>query len=100
MEKVTTDKLIQDLGAVVQDAEALLKATAGQTGESIAALRGRAEESLRKARERMKEAGIEVRDRARAAAHSTDDYVHENPWTAIAVAAGIGFLLGALSRRR
>jgi ElaB/YqjD/DUF883 family membrane-anchored ribosome-binding protein len=33
-------------------------------------------------------------------ASSADDYVRENPWTAVAVAVGIGFLLGAINRRR
>jgi ElaB/YqjD/DUF883 family membrane-anchored ribosome-binding protein len=100
MEKVTTDKLLQDLGIVIQDAEALLQATAGQTGEKITELRGRAEASLRKARERMAEAGVEVQEKAKAVAKSADTYVHENPWTSIAIAAGVGFLIGSLTSRR
>jgi ElaB/YqjD/DUF883 family membrane-anchored ribosome-binding protein len=31
---------------------------------------------------------------------SSDDYVHENPWTAIGIGAGIGFLLGVLIGRK
>ena len=100
MEKVTTDKLLQDLGTVIQDAEALLQATAGQTGEKVAEIRNRAEESLRRARERMKQAGVDIQEKAKAAARSADEYVHENPWTSIAIATAIGFLLGSLSRRR
>jgi ElaB/YqjD/DUF883 family membrane-anchored ribosome-binding protein len=100
MEKVTTDKLLQDLGVVIQDAEALLQATAGQTGEKISEIRGRAEASLRHARERMAEAGVEVQEKAKAVAKSADTYVHENPWTSIAIAAGIGFLIGTLTSRR
>lgn len=100
MEKVTTDKLLQDLSAVIQDAEALLQATAGQTGEKVAEVRGRAEETVRKARERMSEAGAEVQEKAKAAAKSADAYVHENPWTSIAIAACVGFLVGTLSSRR
>ena len=99
MEKVTSDKLLQDLGSVIQDAEALLKATAGQTGDRVAELRGRAEESLRKARERMEEAGLDVREKAKEAAKSADVFVHENPWTSIAIAACVGFLVGTLTRR-
>ena len=36
-EKVTRGKLVEDFKAVVADAEELLKATASQTGERIAA---------------------------------------------------------------
>ena len=38
-EQVTKEKLMEDLKAVVADAEELLKATADQTGERIAAAR-------------------------------------------------------------
>lgn len=100
MEQVTTDKLLRDLRVVVEDAEALLAATAGQTGEKIEQVRARAKESLAAARERMKEAGAEIGARAKAAAKSTDEYVHENPWTAIAIAAGLGFILGSFANRR
>ena len=100
MEQVTSEKLMRDLKVVVDDAEALLAATAGQTGEKIEQLRARAKESLAAARDRLREAGSEIQHRAKEAAKSTDEYVHENPWTAIAIAAGIGFLVGSLTNRR
>lgn len=99
-EPVTTDDLLEDLKAVVRDAEALLRATEGQVGEKIAEARARAEESLGSARERLGVAAADLGTRARSAAHSTDGYVKENPWTAVAVAVGVGFLLGSLNRRR
>lgn len=100
MEQVTTEKLMRDLKVVVDDAEALLAATAGQTGEKIEQLRARAKESLAAAKTRLQDAGSEIQNRAKAAAKSTDDYVHENPWAAIGIAAGIGFLVGSLTSRR
>jgi ElaB/YqjD/DUF883 family membrane-anchored ribosome-binding protein len=99
-ERVTTGDLLEDLKAVMRDAEALLRATEGQAGEKIAEIRARAEETLGGARERLRGAGDEVEARARTAARSTDAYVRENPWTAVAVAVGIGYLLGQLGRRR
>lgn len=100
MEQASTDKLMQDLRTVVEDAEALLKATAGQAGEKIDHARARAEESLRRAKTRLQEAGVEVEARARAAARAADDYVHDRPWQSIGVAAGIAFLVGYLIGRR
>lgn len=100
MEQVTTDKLLRDLKVVAEDAEALLAATAGQTGEKINEVRARAQASLAEVRERLREAGSEFRAQAKSAATSADDYVHEKPWMAIAIAAGLGFLIGSFSNRR
>lgn len=99
-QKPETAQLMDDLRVVVEDAEALLKATAGQAGEKVDQARQRAEESVKVARERLGELDGELRVRAREAARTTDRYVHENPWGAIGMAAGIGFMLGLLSGRR
>ncbi len=98
--RVTTEDLLKDLGAVIRDAEALLRATEGQAGEKIAEARARAEESLGSARERLENAGADLKTHARSAARAADTYVHENPWAAVAIAAGLGYLLGQLGRRR
>jgi ElaB/YqjD/DUF883 family membrane-anchored ribosome-binding protein len=100
IQKPDTAQLMEDLRVVVEDAEALLKATAGQAGEKVDQARQRAEESVRVARERLGELDGELRVRAREAARTTDRYVHENPWGAIGMAAGVGFILGLLSGRR
>jgi ElaB/YqjD/DUF883 family membrane-anchored ribosome-binding protein len=100
MKEVTTDKLMADLQLVVADAEELLKATAGQAGEKVSAVRARAEESIRNAKVRIAAAGDMVSERSREAARQADRYVHENPWNAIGVAAGVGLLLGFLIGRK
>ena len=89
MNNVSTEKLMQDMRAVVFDAEELLKATASQTGERVEKVRARAEESLRAARERIKDAGMDV-----------DEQVRNNPWATAGIAAGIGLLLGLIIGRR
>jgi ElaB/YqjD/DUF883 family membrane-anchored ribosome-binding protein len=100
MERANTDKLMKDLHLVVQDAEELLKATAGQAGEKVSAVRARAEESIRAAKARLAETGEHMVESTRAAAQVTDKYVHENPWTVVGVGAGLGFLIGYLIGRR
>jgi ElaB/YqjD/DUF883 family membrane-anchored ribosome-binding protein len=37
---------------------------------------------------------------SKRAAVATDEYVHENPWTAIGVAAAVGLLVGVLLGQR
>ena len=94
------DKLVQDMRTVISDAEDLLRATANQAGEKIAVARERIQDSLHQAKVKLAEAEAVVSQRAKQAARYTDDYVHENPWSAIGVAAAIGLLLGLLMSRR
>jgi ElaB/YqjD/DUF883 family membrane-anchored ribosome-binding protein len=95
-----TDRLLDDLRQVVEDTEALLRATAGQAGERAQEARSRAEDSLRQARVRLEGLEQEVVTRARDAAHEADRYVHANPWQSIGIAAGVAFVLGLLVSRR
>jgi len=100
METVTSEKLMQDMRLVVTDAEDLLKATAGQTGERIEKIRAKAEESLRTARNRMQIAGKAAQETATETASSVNEQVHRNPWAAVGIAAGVGLVLGILLGRR
>lgn len=99
MEKLSDD-LIADFKVVVADAEALLKATANQGGDKIAEIRTKAEESLKIAKARMAEAQEAMLAKTRAAAKATDVYVHENPWKAVGIGAGVGLVIGLLIGRR
>jgi ElaB/YqjD/DUF883 family membrane-anchored ribosome-binding protein len=96
----STDQLVSDLKNVMNDAEALLKATSTQTGERIQEVRARAEESLRQAKTRLNELEDLALRRAREMPDATEGYVRENPWQSLGVAAGVGLLLGLLLSRR
>jgi ElaB/YqjD/DUF883 family membrane-anchored ribosome-binding protein len=98
--EVNTDKLFQDLQAVVHDAEALLMATAGQAGDKVQEVRSRAEETIRKVRSNLNSMEDSALRRAKELAGQADGYVRENPWQAVGVAAGIGLLLGVMLSRR
>jgi ElaB/YqjD/DUF883 family membrane-anchored ribosome-binding protein len=97
---VNRDKFVQDMRVVISDAEELLRATASQAGEQISVARERIQDSLHQAKVKLAEADAIVRERARQAARYTDEYVRENPWRAIGVAAGIGLALGVMLARR
>ncbi len=96
----TKEQLIADFKAVVSDAEALIKATANQGGEALATVRAKAEASLARAKTQMADAEAAVLVRAKAAAKATDVYVHENPWKAIGISAGLALLVGFIMGRR
>lgn len=95
-----SDELAADFKEVVADTEALLKATANQGGEKLVEIRARAKESLRAVKARMEETQAELLAKTRAAAKATDEYVYENPWKVIGVAAAVGLVIGFLTARR
>jgi ElaB/YqjD/DUF883 family membrane-anchored ribosome-binding protein len=97
--EINKDKLMQDLRIVVADAEELLRATAGQAGEKVAAARERIQENLAAAKVRLAAAEEAVIASTKQAAKATDDYVHENPWRAVGIAAGVGLIIGMLISR-
>lgn len=99
-EHISKQKLMDDLSAVVNDAEELLKATASQTGERISEIRAKTEESLRAAKVRLADAQEALLEKAKAVAKDTDAYVHENPWKTAGIAAVAGLLIGAIIARR
>lgn len=99
-DEVTKEQLVADFKRVVTDAEALLKATAKHGGEEMDEVRARAEESLRVAKDRLADEGAALLLRTKDAARATDAYIHDNPWQAIGVAAGVGLVVGLLTGRR
>jgi len=94
------DQLVGDMKAVIADAEELLKATTGATGERIAAVRARAEETLKNARQRIANLDDVVVNQAKDAAKQADSYVRENPWGAVGIAAVAGLLVGVMIARK
>jgi len=97
---VNKDKLIDDLRVVIADAEELLRMTADQAGESAADLRNRVQARMNQAKVdlvHLQEAAVA---QVKAAGHATDEFVHENPWKSIGIAAGAGLLIGLLIGRR
>ena len=97
---VSKEKLVADLKVVVADAEELLRATASQAGEKVSAARERIQASLATAKVKLTEAERAMLEKTKLAAKATDDYVRENPWQAVGIAAAVGLVLGVLISRR
>ncbi len=89
-------KLADDLQNLVREAEELLRATVGGSGERVAEARERAEEQLSAIRERIEDLQGELKGRAR----DVDEYVRDNPWQAVAIAGGVALLIGLIMGRR
>jgi ElaB/YqjD/DUF883 family membrane-anchored ribosome-binding protein len=63
-------------------------------------MREKVTEHLKRAKFRLQEEQEKMLTRTKEVAGATDDYVHEHPWEAVGVAAGVGILLGLLISRR
>ena len=97
---IDAEQLLGDFKALMADAEALIKATAGQEDGVIGSIRSKALETLSSAKENFSNAQGSLTDKAKVAAESADEFVHRNPWEAVGVAAGLGLLIGLFIRRR
>ena len=97
-EASSTERLASDLKNLVADAEELLKATASQAGDKIGLARQKIEQSLIEGKKALADAEKTIVEKSKEAAEIADDYVRENPWSAIGIAAGVGLVLGLLIR--
>ena len=81
---------------LLEDAQELLAATAHVAEEKVVEARKR----LTAAIEKGKEAWNTMQEKAIAGAKATDQVIRDNPYKALAVAFGVGALIGYLLRRR
>ena len=97
--ETSKEKLVGDLKTLIGDAEELLKATTSQAGEKVTAARQRIEQSLIEGKKALADAEKAVIKKSKEVADLADDYVRENPWSAVGIAASVGLVLGLLIRR-
>jgi ElaB/YqjD/DUF883 family membrane-anchored ribosome-binding protein len=100
MNDVTTGKITGDFKVLINDVEGMVKATASQAGERMEDLRQRLEKKIengRKALAERRKTWLQKGDDAKAGAESC---LRENSWAGLAIATGLGVLLGLLFRRR
>lgn len=96
----SADQLIGEFKSLMADAEALIKATEDQPGETMSSIRNKAIETISGAKASLSNLEDTLTDKAKVVAEGADDFVHRNPWEAIGVAAGLGLLIGLFIRRR
>ena len=89
-----------DFRTMISDSEELLKAAATVSGKGFMAARTKFEERVSRAKAALADAAQPVFDKTRATATVTDDYVRDNPWTAVGVAMVAGALIGFLAAKR
>ena len=63
-------------------------------------LKAQASEAVRKVSDTINDQANVLRDTATNARYNTQDFIENNPWEAVALAVGIGFLFGVIVARR
>ena len=82
------------------DIEQLLKETTSLTGDDLARARAELHTRIDAAKASAVVMGDSVVQKARQSATVTDEFVHEQPWKAVATGTAIGLLVGLLIGRR
>ena len=85
---------------LVADVEDLIKKVANVKDAEVAEIRAKVEDTLAKAKTSATQGIAAVRGQAGEVTEATDQYVRENPWAAIGVAAAVGIVLGFIAGRR
>lgn len=94
------EKLAADFRMVMDDIDALMKATTDRAEGDIQTLRSRIRDRLDSAKDRAASVQEEAVVRAKEAARVTDDFVHDHPWEIVGAAAALGLAIGVLIGRR
>jgi ElaB/YqjD/DUF883 family membrane-anchored ribosome-binding protein len=92
-------KIVEDLRVLLKDSEEMLRLAAHVPGEGVGALRVKLGNHVETLQSALGDAQENAQRRYRAATLSTERYVRHNPWRAIGVAAGVGFVVGVLTAR-
>ena len=94
------ERVAADLRKLANDAEDMLKATAGDMSEKVKEVRPRLSAALERAKATCNELEQQTVAAARAAAKQADIVIRGHPYESIGAAFGIGLLIGVLVGRR
>jgi ElaB/YqjD/DUF883 family membrane-anchored ribosome-binding protein len=91
------EQMVKHLRELLHEAESAVGDTAGQyVGEKAEAMR----ERFQQAQERLEELYETTRNKVVASAKTADTAIRDHPYESIAIALGVGVLIGAVLRRR
>lgn len=89
-----------DMKTLMQDAQELFREAGATTGVKADELRAKGMELLEAALERAHEVQSVALEKGKVACKQTDAYVHDHPWQAVAISAGVGVVIGMLLSRK
>ena len=93
-----SDALAEELRKVVSEAEALLGAMGDEGDGALQSLRDRVHDSIDTAKARLADLQEQADRIGQRAATAAANWIVENPWTAVAIGASIGLIIGMMVR--
>jgi ElaB/YqjD/DUF883 family membrane-anchored ribosome-binding protein len=81
---------VDDLTKAIKDVET----------PEIARVRAKVKIALAAAKSALSDGAAQVRGQARQVTKTTDNYVRDNPWQVVGIAAAVGIVLGMMMTRR
>ena len=94
-----TQKLVESFRALIADGEEIMNSLVGVSTDGVSIARDRFSEKLVTAKQAYQEAESSLRTKVSDATHSADQYVSDNPWRAVAIAASAGAVIAFLMQR-
>lgn len=92
--KESKPNIISDLKQVLTDIETLVSDTKVTSAEVIEDIKEQAQETVAQAKEKI--SVQDITDKSKELVSRAGDYIYNNPWKSIGVAASVGFLIGML----
>lgn len=89
-----------EIKSLIADVEDLVARIADLKDADVARVRTKVLRAVGAAKESLAGGADTLRRQAQQAASTADDYVHDNPWSAIGIAALVGAAVGILATRR
>lgn len=89
-----------DMKTLIEEAQELFREATQVTGAKADELRSKGLSLLETATQKAQEFQEVALEKGKEAAQATDEFVHEHPWKAVGIAAGIGLVVGLLIARR
>ncbi|HEX5125979.1 MAG TPA: hypothetical protein VFW00_04495 [Rhodocyclaceae bacterium] len=94
------DKTLTEAEAMIADAEMFLNEMSDEIGKESEAVLAQVKARLKVARRKLADLEKTAIEKTKVVAEATDEYVHDNPWASIGIAAAAGMVIGMLIARK
>jgi ElaB/YqjD/DUF883 family membrane-anchored ribosome-binding protein len=89
-----------EIKSLIADVEDLMARIADLKDADVVRVRSKVQRAVDATKQSLADGAEAIRQHAQTAASTADDYVRDNPWQAIGIAALVGAVVGILATRR